>query len=584
MDNNSRNNDYYFYKENCNKQLEEFNYFNGIESSITTNHSQNFLNEFDASVDTSILDTINSIINDGHIQETKRSHLFHQNYNKSLPQTHRTNSVDSDIWDKQNTSDGHHQSITTINSNNDLKLDLGLEDQVPNFIGNINKNLDNYHPNFSTENTMKSGETTNKGQHNNQATLINGVSEMHHNHLVNISSLELNFSKSLESYKNKAISNILETSVNPAVLAADTNLFVHENDNIVQEKIPGKVSSKRKHEDVTRSSLSSLNQNCKFINELDFVTTTKIKSKALNHFNFADEQFDNADFCSVWVSKSNGSKIVETCQISSSPKSTDCHEGSSTQCHNKIHKTKGIKSEPITEISDWLDTNAQKIYEDSSDYGTNHILSKGLPRVLPPLTDLPKMEQVKHMCDGCFKINRVSYGCSKQLVKNLPNIDAFKEYNSPNKYTLKFALENGNSNFSYVNSEVKTRYDPSIKRYSTKILYSSKGKKLKRDYPSLCPFCKVSDTKKFDSLFYERNNSCYRGHLINTHGINSTGERAKLPKSGFVSYKLGKNSWSETVGFNCPYNNCDQCFLKGDKTHGFHEYIRHWNRCHIMVD
>ncbi|GAV30500.1 hypothetical protein PMKS-004014 [Pichia membranifaciens] len=212
---------------------------------------------------------------------------------------------------------------------------------------------------------------------------------------------------------------------------------------------------------------------------------------------------------------------------------------------------------------------------------TNQIPDNCLPTHFEPIDDLPKIKQSKHKCKSCFKVSKTSYGCAKQIVRHLPNIRLYKEYNTPNGYTLEYAKEHGDSQYVYMASEVKNEYDPLVKRYTMDIQYNSKGKKLKRDYPSLCPFCKVSDTRKFDSLFYERNNSCYRGHLINTHGINSMGEFAKLPESGFVCYKLGKNSWSETVGFKCPYENCNYCFLRGDKTHGFHEYIRHWNRWHI---
>lgn len=204
-----------------------------------------------------------------------------------------------------------------------------------------------------------------------------------------------------------------------------------------------------------------------------------------------------------------------------------------------------------------------------------------LPKRFEPIDDLPKISECKHRCSKCFKVSKTSYGCANQIVKRLPNIDLYKEYNTPNGYTLDYAMKHGDKKYVYLASEAKNKYDPLVKRYTLDVQYNSKGKKMKRDYPSLCPFCKVTDTKKFDSLFYERNNSCYRGHLINTHGINSLGEFVKLPTSGFVCYKLGKNSWSETVGFKCPYENCDACFLRGDKTHGFHEYIRHWNRSHL---
>lgn len=231
----------------------------------------------------------------------------------------------------------------------------------------------------------------------------------------------------------------------------------------------------------------------------------------------------------------------------------------------------------------------EKCYTDSgtpssSEYEKNKSLedfSKYLPKRFEPIDDLPKISECKHRCSKCFKVSKTSYGCANQIVKRLPNIDSYREYNTPNGYTLDYAIKHGDKKYVYLASEAKNKYDPLVKRYTLDVQYNSKGKKMKRDYPSLCPFCKVTNTKKFDSLFYERNNSCYRGHLINTHGINSLGEFVKLPTSGFVCYKLGKNSWSETVGFKCPYDNCEACFLRGDKTHGFHEYIRHWNRSHL---
>jgi hypothetical protein len=222
-----------------------------------------------------------------------------------------------------------------------------------------------------------------------------------------------------------------------------------------------------------------------------------------------------------------------------------------------------------------------KYNEAFSDNNCKEIASNCLPSVFESVDDLVKIEHCKHRCNGCFKVSNSSYGCSRQLIKKLPNLEAYKEYNTPNGYSLEYSKKHGDPQYIYLDSEVKTSYDPLVKRYLNGVQYSPKGKKLKRDYPSLCPFCKVSEGRKFDSLFYERNNSCYRGHLINTHGINSTGEVALLPQSGFVCYKLGKNTWSESIGFKCPYEYCNVCFIKGDKTHGFHEYIRHWNRYHI---
>lgn len=230
-----------------------------------------------------------------------------------------------------------------------------------------------------------------------------------------------------------------------------------------------------------------------------------------------------------------------------------------------------------------LDNNNHNIvnYNKNSNDEKQIIPDNCLPTVFNSIEDLPNITKSKHKCNGCFKVSRNAYGCSKQIVFKLPNIKSYQEYNSPNGYDLTFALNNGDPKYKYIQSDVRTQYDPLVKRYLNDVQVNKNGKKMKRDYPSLCPFCKISDNKRFDSLFYERNNSCYRGHLINTHGINSTGEFAKLPTAGFISYKLGKNSWSQTIGFRCPYDGCNSCFLRGDKTHGFHEYIRHWNRTHL---
>ena len=210
----------------------------------------------------------------------------------------------------------------------------------------------------------------------------------------------------------------------------------------------------------------------------------------------------------------------------------------------------------------------------------------GVIAILPvdrqSVEDLPKINQSSHRCDGCFKISKTTYGCSNQILNRLPNLKSYTEYNTPNGYNLEFAKKHGDPNFVYQRSEQNTYYDPAVKRYSLEPEYDSKGRRMKTDYPSLCPFCKVTPSRGIDDLFYERNNSCYRGHLINTHGISSKGESAMLPTAGFVCYKLGKNSWTETFGFKCPYSDCTKCFIRGDKTHGFHEYIRHWNGKHIQ--
>lgn len=246
---------------------------------------------------------------------------------------------------------------------------------------------------------------------------------------------------------------------------------------------------------------------------------------------------------------------------------------------NQLINREKVKSNSFPTTSDVnIGQYKTEVYSDVDDEGVS---PNCLPEDFEDIADLYKIRFAHHRCEGCFKISKQGYGCSKQLIKKLPNLQAFKEYNTPNGYTLDYVREHASSEYIYLYSEVTNDYDPLIKRYSTIPPPASKGKKMKRDYPSLCPFCEVTDHRKIDDLFYERNNSCYRGHLINTHGINSTGDVVKLPTSGFVCYKLGKNCWIETSGFRCPYDDCKACFLRGDKTHGFHEYIRHWNRFHI---
>lgn len=541
--------------------LEEFSYFNNDFFSYSNVQSPNFSNE------TSLIETINSIINfDSNDQPPSHSHPSNSDVNISSQNSRRESSVGSEIWDHQNVLERKHPSITTIDSNNETKFEVTTGYQ----------NFNDHHVNFD----IGVGEIVEPKEK------VHGVSDNNLDQLhsfVNQQMLNNNFPSSLADFSGQ---DLVSTSVNPDLLSTSHN---RSTGKIAKTFVKDKAVNRVRLLDGLQSSPSSMDEIDRKVSNFtkfdDRVHKDEFDTIFSNSMNFEDY-----DLCSNWVAKPKIAEIPteNSCNFSSDPTEslkTGVLLENNTDSENDDYK------QQITETSDWLDVKAQRIYEASSDEedadnntDVNDFPNNVLPKELPPYDDLPKLDQAKHRCDGCFKVNRVSYGCSKQLVERLPNIDAFKEYNSPNKYTLKFAIQEGSPEYCYVNSEVNTRYDPSIKRYSTKILYSSKGKKLKRDYPSLCPFCKVSESKSFDSLFYERNNSCYRGHLINTHGINSTGERAKLPKSGFVCYKLGKNSWSETVGFKCPYKDCNQCFLKGDKTHGFHEYIRHWNRCHISVD
>lgn len=548
--------------------LDEFSYFNNDFFTNNNFQSPHVLNE------SSLIDTINSIINsESNEQPRSNTYPFYPDTNDSPNHSDRENSVVSDIWDHQNLQDGHHHpSITTIDSNNDTHFETETKSQIENNDSNTKNTIN--HQNSDSYKIEEPKEKIANISDNNFKKMQN---------LINSQQFDVNFSNNLDDFDKH---NFSLTSVDPIELSTIKNDKSNNFDKNKVEKLPTKIKEERNKEKL----FQSLKLNQSFIDGFNNNDTDDFLSFHDNFDNnnfeaiFANtDGFDNYYFNSTWKTKAH---TEPTQQKTPETSFSQNKSNENNLSENETDSDNEANGKQITETSDWLDINAQKIYEASSDEESTEIddSTKILPKEMLPIDDLPKLEQTKHKCDGCFKVNRVSYGCSKQIIERLPNIDAFKEYNSPNKYTLKYAIQEGNPSFRYVNSEVKTRYDPSIKRYSTKVLYSAKGKKLKRDYPSLCPFCKVSESKNFDSLFYERNNSCYRGHLINTHGINSTGERAKLPRSGFVCYKLGKNVWSETVGFKCPYENCNQCFLKGDKTHGFHEYIRHWNRFHISVD
>ena len=284
-------------------------------------------------------------------------------------------------------------------------------------------------------------------------------------------------------------------------------------------------------------------------------------------------RFENFDLSSSVMSESNE-------DVSISPRNSFCYKPNQNTVlpNDNISKNK-FKVEDISPNTVSNSNNNEDDNDGDTD-DTNTSSERIFPNQLESIEDIPRIELAQHRCEGCFKVSKNTYGCIKQIIDRLPNLKSYREYNTPNNYSLEFVKHFGNKNFEYLESEVKTLYDPMIKRYITEDQYNSKGKKIKRDYPSLCPFCKVTKGEDIDSLFYERNNSCYRGHLINTHGINTNGQFVKLPKSGFIGYKMGKNCWIETFGFRCQYDGCDMCFLRGDKSHGFHEYIRHWSSCH----
>ncbi|KAG0673227.1 hypothetical protein C6P42_002906 [Pichia californica] len=328
----------------------------------------------------------------------------------------------------------------------------------------------------------------------------------------------------------------------------------------------------------------------------NFSKINKISNKNLNYFKNSNnkmmlleaesEHFINVEQLSEFENISTPKAIFEVKCIKKSDIEYIEKDIKNESNDDLIKNVEYIENNSPKDILDTPDSNISLNNNDNDyddDYYDNDdiIPENCLPNVCKSIMDMSKLEEASHICDGCFEISKVSYGCSKQIIKQLPNVKIYKEYNTPNEYNLEFARIHGDSEYVYIESEAKTGYEPHVKRYSTEIQYNAKGKRMKRDYPSLCPYCKISESKKFDSLFYERNNSCYRGHLINTHGVNSKGDVVKVPNSGFVCYKQSKNGWSKTVGFKCPYNSCDTCFLKGDKAHGFHEYIRHWNKVHL---
>lgn len=189
------------------------------------------------------------------------------------------------------------------------------------------------------------------------------------------------------------------------------------------------------------------------------------------------------------------------------------------------------------------------------------------------------------LCNYCEKISDTLYFCFAKPCNFERKVAQFQLYNQPNNYTVSEIIKHCNKDYIYEENvdNFNKRYDPYITRCKVNDEFDTKGKRIKKDHPGFCKYCSLNDKLTWDANFYERNNSRYRGHMINTHGIHPNGNTAKMPTAGCYSYKWIRNHWFESSGFYCPYDNCKMAFTIGEKGHGFHEYLRHWAKNHVDV-
>jgi hypothetical protein len=185
------------------------------------------------------------------------------------------------------------------------------------------------------------------------------------------------------------------------------------------------------------------------------------------------------------------------------------------------------------------------------------------------------------LCDACQKISDTCYFCYILPCNFDRKLKQFQLYNKPNNFSLQQIIDHCDKSYIYEENidNINRVYDPYITRCRIEDEYVD-GKKIKKDHPGFCKYCLMSDDS-WENNFYERNNSRYRGHMINTHGIHPNGTKCRMPENGIFCYKWIRNHWFETSGFICPYPNCSDIFTIGEKGHGFHEYLRHWSKCHV---
>lgn len=185
------------------------------------------------------------------------------------------------------------------------------------------------------------------------------------------------------------------------------------------------------------------------------------------------------------------------------------------------------------------------------------------------------------LCEYCQKISDTCYFCLNQTSNFERKLYQFQLYNEPNNLPIEEVVKHCDKSFIYEENidNADKIYEPYITRCKVEDEYDVEGKRKKKDHPGFCKYC-IIEGAQWDSNFYERNNSRYRGHMINTHGIHPNGTRCKLPETGVFCYKWIRNHWFETSGFFCPYIGCNEPLTLGEKSHGFHEYLRHWSKCH----
>lgn len=217
-----------------------------------------------------------------------------------------------------------------------------------------------------------------------------------------------------------------------------------------------------------------------------------------------------------------------------------------------------------------------------SSYGFNdpHIqIQSHLPIYSEPKSTRLDRPSPTFVCRYCQKISESCYFCYGQPCNFERKLQQFRLYNEPNNFSMQEVVEHCDKRYIYEENVDNTDkiYDPYITRCKIDDDVIN-GRKTKKDHPGFCKYCTLIDDR-WDSNFYERNNSRYRGHMINTHGIHPNGNVAKMPESGMFCYKWIRNHWFETSGFICPYG-CGENFTIGEKGHGFHEYLRHWSKYH----
>ncbi|OUT22360.1 hypothetical protein CAS74_002077 [Pichia kudriavzevii] len=133
------------------------------------------------------------------------------------------------------------------------------------------------------------------------------------------------------------------------------------------------------------------------------------------------------------------------------------------------------------------------------------------------------------LCEYCQKISDTCYFCLNQTSNFERKLYQFQLYNEPNNLPIEEVVKHCDKSFIYEENidNADKIYEPYITRCKVEDEYDVEGKRKKKDHPGFCKYC-IIEGAQWDSNFYERNNSRYRGHMINTHGIHPNGTQDKL--------------------------------------------------------